>query len=100
MPFLLLYPLVRVPRSEPNPSTPEGITGQGHAVTVTARPPGERGWAAPGSSGVWRGLAVVVVVVVMLGPARFCVPNPRGPESKGLQAGEAQPAELRKLGAT
>lgn len=55
-PFLCSVPSCKRPQADPNTSTPQVATGQGSAVTVTTRNLGEQAWAAPGSTGIWRGL--------------------------------------------
>lgn len=97
-PFLLLHPLLQVPRSDPHSSLPEVITEQGPTVTVTTRPPGEQGCTAPGSAGVWRGLVVVLRAMraCVRGPS-VCKPKARGRKSKGLLAGEALPQRSGSL---
>lgn len=106
-PFLLLHPLLQAPCSDPHSSPPEVITEQGPMVTVTARPSGERGCAAPGSAGVWRGLAVVlracvrVCLRVCVGPASASQ-TPGAGRAKGFGQGKhrlsCQEAWSRSIG--
>lgn len=99
LPFLLLYPLPWAPRSEPSTSTPGMVMGQGRAVTVTARPLGERGQLHQ-VAGAWGGLAVLMAV--MRGPASICGANPRGwrSEAQGAQpssSGSLEPRDRLRL---